>query len=327
MGFTENKYDPCLLSKWNDDSVVMIGIYVNDCLVVGKEELIQEVIEGLKGSGFNLKIESSLKDYLSCRVIEDSESKSILILQPHLINNLEAKFGHEVCNKRVYKTPGTPRFKIVCPVDGDDVIDATLQGRYCSAVGMLLYLTKCSCPDLCNVVRELAKCMDRATKRTYLEMLRVVKFVIDTKNFCLRIQPEFKGKSWSLRVFCDSDWAGNSETRISVTGFILYLMNVPVCWRSKAQKGVTLSSSEAECVAMSEAVKEIEFIYYLLQDIGIDVKLPILVKTDNVGAMFMAQNSSSGVRTRHVDTRYHFVREDLEEGIIKIEFVKSVKNK
>jgi hypothetical protein len=96
-------------------------------------------------------------------------------------------------------------------------------------------------------------------------------------------------------VFCDSDWSGDSETRISVTGFILYLMNVPVCWWSKSQKGVTFSSTEAEYLLMSEAVKEIKFIYYLLCDIGIEVELPIIVKTDNVGAMFMAQNSSSGV--------------------------------
>jgi ketol-acid reductoisomerase len=127
-------------------------------------------------------------------------------------------------------------------------------------------------------------------------------------------------------VFCDSDWACDSETRISVTGFILYLMNVPVCWRSKSQKGVTLSRTEAEYVAMSEAVKEVKFIYYLLRDIGIEVELPIIVKTDNVGAMFMAQNSFSGVRTRHVDTRYHFVRENLDDGIIKIEFVKFNEN-
>jgi hypothetical protein len=96
-----------------------------------------------------LKVESSLKDYLSCRVIEDLESKSILILQPHLINNLESKFGQEVCNKRVYKTPVTPRFKIVRPAtDDDDVINADLQGRYQSAVGMLLYPTKYSRLDL-----------------------------------------------------------------------------------------------------------------------------------------------------------------------------------
>jgi hypothetical protein len=125
-------------------------------------------------------------------------------------------------------------------------------------------------------------------------------------------------------VFCDSDWAGDSETRISVTGFILYLMNVPVCWRSKSQKGVTLSSTETEYVAVSEAVKEVKFIYYLLFDIGIEVELPIIVKTDNVGSMLMAQNSSSGVRTRHVDTRYHLVRENLDDRIIKIEFIKSV---
>jgi hypothetical protein len=106
---------------------------------------------------------------------------------------LEAKFGQVVYNKRVYKTPGTPRFKIVRPATEDDVINADLQGGYQSAVGMLLYLTKYSRTDFCNGVRELTKCMDKATKETYFEMLRLVKFVINTKNFCLQIKPEFKG--------------------------------------------------------------------------------------------------------------------------------------
>jgi hypothetical protein len=131
---------------------------------------------------------------------------------------------------------------------------------------------------------------------------------------------------WNLKNFCDSDWAGDPETRISVTGFVIYLLNVPICWRSKAQKGVTLSSTEAEYVAISEAVKEIRFVYYLLNDIHVQVKIPIIVKTDNVGAIFMSENASTGVRTRHVDTRYHFVREFIEDGFIKIEFVRSVEN-
>jgi hypothetical protein len=96
-------------------------------------------MQGLKVSGFNLNIEGSLKDYQSCCVIKDSGLKSILILQPHLIKNLEAEFGHELCNKRVYKTPGTA---------DDDVNDSALQGQYQSVVGMLLYLTKYSLPDL-----------------------------------------------------------------------------------------------------------------------------------------------------------------------------------
>jgi hypothetical protein len=106
----------------------------------------------------------------------------------------------------------------------------------------------------------------------------------------------------------------------------VYLMNVPVCWRSKAQRGVTLSSSEAKYVAILEVVKEIKFIYYLMQGIGIEIELPIIVKTDNIGTMFMAQNASSGERTCHVDTRYHYIRENVEDGIIKIEFVRPIDN-
>jgi hypothetical protein len=185
---------------------------------------------------------------------------------------------------------------------------------------MLLYLTKYSRPDLCNVVRELSKCMDGASMGTYLDLLRVIKFVLDTKKFCLKIQPKFDDSSWNLKVFCDSDWAGDPETRISVTGFIIYLQGAPVCWRSKAQKGVPVSSSEAH------AVKEIKFLYFLLQYLGVALDLPIVVKTDNIGALFMSQNSLTGVRTRHVDTRYHVMRENIEDGIIKMEFVKSLDN-
>ena len=94
---------------------------------------------------------------------------------------------------------------------------------------MLLSLTKHSRPDICNIVVELSKCMDRATMGTYQEMLRVVKFVIDTKNFCLKIRPKAKIKNWSLHVFSDSDWAGDSDSRISITGFMIYLMNMPIC--------------------------------------------------------------------------------------------------
>ena len=63
-----------------------------------------------------------------------------------------------------------------------------------------------------------------------------------------------------------------------------------------------------------------------MESVGIKIELPIVVRCDNVGAIFMAENSSSGVRTRHIDTRYHFVREHIEDGFIKIVFVKSREN-
>ena len=142
----------------------------------------------------------------------------------------------------------------------------------------------------------------------------------------MKIEPKASKQNLDLVVYSDSDWAGDTENRISITGFIIYLLGVPICWRSKGQKGVTLSSSEAEYVAMSEAVKEIRFVYYLLESLGISVKLPIIVRIDNIGAIFMAENASSGVRTRHIDTRYHFIREHIEDGSIQIEFVRTSVN-
>jgi hypothetical protein len=106
------------------------------------------------------------------------------------------------------------------------------------------------------------------------------------------LAPELKNEEWDMVSYSDSDWAGNPDSRISVTGFVIYLLGAPICWRSKGQKGVTLSSSEAEYVTMSGTVKEIGFIYYLLSGMGVQIKLPIVVRCDNVGAIFMAKNSS-----------------------------------
>jgi hypothetical protein len=155
-------------------------------------------------------------------------------------------------------------------------------------------------------------------------MLRVMKFVLDTKDYCLKLNLICENEERNLVSYSNIDWYGNPETRISVTGFIIYLLGAPICWRSKGQRGVTLSSSEAEYFAMLETVMEIRFIYFLLKGMGVDIKLPIVVRCNNVGAIFMAENSSSRVRTRHIDTRYHFfVCEHVEDGLTKIVFVKS----
>jgi hypothetical protein len=97
------------------------------CLVMEKDEQISKLIVYLKVQGFKLKVENNLTDYLSCCVVENKEKNEILILQPHLINNLVEKFGNEVQDRRVYKIHGTPRFKITRPDDESDEINVELQ--------------------------------------------------------------------------------------------------------------------------------------------------------------------------------------------------------
>jgi hypothetical protein len=123
---------------------------------------------------------------------------------------------------------------------------------------------------------------------------------------------------WELRIYSDSDWLGDKDDRKSITGFIIFLLGAPILWRSKAQASVALSSTEAKFFALSEVAKEIKFIVQVLISMGIPVKLPVKVQVDNVGAIFMSENVSMSSRTKHTDTRYHSVREFIEEGFVKI---------
>ena len=76
----------------------------------------------------------------------------------------------------------------------------------------------------------------------------------------LKLKPEDNNnKLWELKAYSDADFAGDKETRISVTGYVVYFMSVPVCWRSRGQKSVTLSTTEAEYVACSEVMKEVVY--------------------------------------------------------------------
>ena len=128
-------------------------------------------------------------------------------------------------------------------------------------------------------------------------------------------------------MWSDSDWGADKDNRLSVSGMALFVNGVLVAWRSKQQKAVALSSSEAELVAASEAVKEVLFVLQVLNSVGIQVETPVTVRVDNMGAIFMAENASSSSRTRHIDIRWHFTRNLTKDKVIEIIFCKSAENK
>jgi len=129
------------------------------------------------------------------------------------------------------------------------------------------------------------------------ELFRVIKYGLDTQNIGLKLKPEDnENKLWVLKAYSDADFAGDK-----VTGYVVYFMNVPVCWSSCGQKSVTLSTTEAEYVARSEVVKEVLFILQLLRHLQVKIQLPIFVHVDNIGAIFLAENQNSSDRTKHVE--------------------------
>ena len=102
------------------------------------------------------------------------------------------------------------------PQEGDKLLDHEKQQEYRSGVGMLLYLVKHSRPDLASSVRELTKMMDGATEYHHKEMLRTIKYTLDTKYCALLVQPKGQHIShhWNLQAYCDSDYSGDKDTRL-----------------------------------------------------------------------------------------------------------------
>ena len=189
-----------------------------------------------------------------------------------------------------------------------------------SGVQTLLYLTKHSRPGITNPVRELSKSMDGASMAHVTEMYRVINFVLETKTLGLRMVPIFKVCIWKLEALSDSDFANDKDTRYSVYGYIICFCGIPLAWKSKSMKSVVLSKTEAEYVATLEVVKHITFPYQMLRSMEIKVPLPIKDQVDNVGSIWLANNSSLSDRTKHVDLRAHFVRDMMKDQVIEIIF-------
>ena len=228
---------------------------------------------------------------------------------------------------RDYKTPAAPKTTILRPQPGDTLIDPEQQKLYRSGIGMLLYLVKHSRPDISNATRELSKVGDGATMAHWKQLLRTIKYTIKTKNKALKLKPKMQdNQTFYIEGLSDSSFGEDRDTRMSVYGYVVYFCGAPIATKSKLGRSVTLSSTEAEHFALSEVVKEILFVKQLMDTIGIPIQLPIIVRVDNVGAMFLANNFSVGQRTKHIDIRTHFIREYIEDGIIKVIFIRTDDN-
>jgi hypothetical protein len=159
-------------------------------------------------------------------------------------------------------------------------------------------------------------------------LMRCIKYVLDTRMYALKIRAKLKDGIFHLEGFSDSDYAGDRETRYSVYGYIVYFCGAPISWKSKSSKSVTLSSTEAEYFAVSETAKELMFVYGLITGMGMLSKLetPFTLRMDNTGAIYLANNHTTGQRTKHINICTHYVRDLIDKCIARILFVRTADN-
>jgi len=304
LGFDQYENDSCLLKRQTNKGRVYLIIYVDDCFVVGDQAAVKEALDEIE-MHFAITRSEKIEDFIGCRIERDDDH--IFISQPDLINKMTKKFDDKISNMKDYTTPASAGTHIVrCETD-EEKLSEDEQMEFRSGVGSLLYLLKHSRPELSNCVRELSKVMDAANTAHQKSLYRAIKYVQQTKDRRLVLCPKKEDSMWEIKAYSDSDFAG-------------------ISWRSKGQKSVSLSSTEAEYVAISEVAMEILYVAGILKFLGVEIKHPIEVKVDNMGAVYLSKNATTGNRTKHIDTRYHFVREYIEDGIVKVVFVRSEEN-
>ena len=174
-------------------------------LIIGKVEPTDAAIKVLQGH-FQVKDLTSLENYFGVQIVQSDDDKKAWLGQPTIIKSLDKQFGEKVAMKKMTTTPSTPGF-IGGKVEDLSMVDEKTQSMYRSDVGILLYLTKHSRPDITNPVRELSKSMDDAFMAHVTEMYRVINFVLETKTLGLRMVSIFKNGIWKLEALSDSDFA------------------------------------------------------------------------------------------------------------------------
>ena len=192
---------------------------------------------------------------------------------------------------------------------------------YREAVGSLMFLATVSRPDIAYAVNTASKFLNKSSEIHWRAVKRILAFLVGTKDSGLmyrsgRSEPQLIGYS-------DADFVSDIETRRSTTGYLFSLANGPVTWASQRQKLVVLSTTEAEFVAASAAAKEAIWLRILLAGMGCQSKQATELFVDNQSTIGLAKNREFHKRTKHIDTRYHQLREISEAGILRVVWTSS----
>jgi hypothetical protein len=308
--FVQSKADYTLFTRTQDSSFIALLVYVDNIVIASDNSAaVSQLIEVLNDK-FKLKDLGPLKFFLGLEIARNE----------HGISLSQRKYALEILEDTGFlaskpaKFPMEPHIKF-SKDSGFLLDDPTF---YCRLVGRLLYLT-ITRPDISFSVQVLTQFMDKPSTIHLDAAHRILRYIKGSPGQDLFFSAK---SSLQLKAFCDSDWAGCSDTRRSVTGFCIFLDESLISWKSKKQTTVSRSSAEAEYRAMASTCYEIVWLRALLQDLQVSPQVTLLY-CDSKAALHIVANPVFHERTKHIDIDSHVVREKILLGIIRTFHVSS----
>ena len=311
IGFKQSTADPCVYIQIAD-TITIVAVYVDDLIVITKTPEEMTRIKETLATQFKMKDMGPLHYCLGISIEQDKDQKCIWVHQKQYILKMLEKYGFT--DSKVVSTPADVNNELK---KDDGVSKAVDPNKYQSMVGSLLYAATATRPDIAHAVGVVSKFNSKPTEAHLTAVKRILRYLKGTVSLALKYGKTNDGQ---LIGYSDADWAGDLDDRHSTTGNLFIMAGGSIDWLSKKQGVVALSTSEAEYVALSAATQEATWLRRLLSDLNVSTTTPTVLMEDNQGAIAIARNPIIHARTKHIDIRYHYVREALQKRIIELRY-------
>ena len=317
IGFSQSQADCCMYTRLDEHSFAMILVWVDDMLIVGSNV---DVIDTLK---LDLNLKFKITDFgvpSKFLGINFTFGKGYVKMdQSQYIRQLLEKAGFADCNPR--KTPCEAHLLLL---DTGDVVN---EKAYREKVGNLIFAMTCTRPDISWIVSKLSQYMHKPTQQHHNAVKHVLQYLKGSTDDALIFHKS--DDPLKLSGYCDADWASSADRR-STSGYCFRLNEIssPISWRSHRQSVVAISSCEAEYVSLALAIQEALFLRQLFIDMWKPLMNddPVVVHCDNQGSVALAKNPVFHKRSKHIDVKYHFIRDVVNKNLVQLKYVHSGDN-
>jgi transposase InsO family protein len=308
LGFTQTRLDPCLYL--DPQGQILIAVYVDDILFAGaNKQRIYEVYQ-LLALDLDIKMLGEVDTFLGIQIIRDNNG--ICINQQRKIDNLINRL--DLTNAYPKKTSLNPdvsiqRFR-------DDIDEPADIQAYQQLIGSLQHLSVCTRPDITYAVVKLSHHLQKPATVHLEQAIHVLLYLKGTKNLSICYS-----SLESLHGYCDSSYMGDIDDSKSIEGYIYFLNGGAISWKSRKQNNLAMSTVEAEYMALSTAICEATHLRQKIAELQQTSEEQTLILCDANGSITLAHKETIGHKVKHIRLRYHHVRDDINEGLIKVEFV------
>ncbi|XP_041995848.1 secreted RxLR effector protein 161-like [Salvia splendens] len=196
---------------------------------------------------------------------------------------------------------------------------------YSNIVGSLMYLMICTRPDIAHAISTTSRYMAGFSRQHWNALKWSLRYLGGASKLGILFSGGGEVEEEPLVGYCDSDYASSIDTRRSQTGYIFTLFGSAICWKSSLQSVVALSTTEAEYMSLTSAVKESKWLLGLVSEFGV-VQEGVTVFCDNSGAICLAKHKMFHERSKHIDVRLHFIRDEVESGRVRVKKIDTAHN-